>query len=79
MMKRWKLQIITLNDNIDQQEELEVDGGGGGITPLVTQSAMVNDTKGLKILWGNRSGGSILLTQHFFSFPSMTFPNMLAM
>ena len=68
-------------DNIDQQEELEVVGGGGGfgITPPVSQTPMVNDTKGRKIPWVNCRGGSILLTQPSFSFPSITFPNMLAM
>ena len=40
---------------------------------------MVNETKGRKISWGNYRGGSILLTQPSFSFPSMTFRNMLAM
>ena len=40
---------------------------------------MVIDTKELKILCGNCCGGSILLTQPSFSFPSMTFPNMLEM
>ena len=40
---------------------------------------MVNDTKGLNILWVNFRGGSILLTKPSFSIPSMTFTNMLAM
>ena len=72
---------FVLNNFIDQKEELVVDGGGGGgvITPPVSETAMVNETKGLKILWGNCRGGSILLTQPYFSFPSMTFTNMLAM
>ena len=70
-----------LNNVINQQEELEVDGGsgGGGITPPADETAMVNETKGLKILWGNCPGGSILLTQPSFSIPSMTFTNMLEM
>ena len=40
---------------------------------------IVNDTKGLKISWVNCCGGIILLTQPTFSFPSITFPNMLVM
>ena len=72
---------FVLNIVIYQQEELEVDGGGGGggITPPVSETAMVNETKGLKILWRNCCGGSILLTQPSFSIQSMKFTNMLAM
>ena len=72
---------FVLIDYILLQEELQFDGGGGGgdITPPISQTAMVNDTKGLKSLWGNFCGGSILLTQPYFSFPSMKLPNMLAM
>ena len=40
---------------------------------------MVNETKGLMILWGICFGGSILLTQPSFAFPSMTSTCMLAM
>ena len=40
---------------------------------------MVNKTKGLKILPVKCRGGSILLTQPYFSIPSMKFTNMLAM
>ena len=40
---------------------------------------MVNDKKGLNILWVNCRGGSILLNQPSFSIPSMAFTNMLAM
>ena len=47
--------------------------------PPVSETAMVNETKRLKILWGNFRGGSILLTQTSFSFPSMTFTKMLEM
>ena len=59
---------FVLNDDIGQQEELEVDvgGGGGDITPPVSQTEMVNDTKGLKISGVNCHGGSILLTQPYF-------------
>ena len=73
--------LFFLNDFIDQQEELEVDGGGGGgdITPPVAETETVNETKGLKIPWGNCCGGRIILTQPSFSIPSMTFTNMLAM
>ena len=46
---------------------------------VVALPAMVNETKGLNILWGNCGGGSILLTQPSFSFLSMTFKNMLVM
>ena len=68
-----------LNNVIDQREELEVDdgGGGGGITPPVSETAMVNETKGLNISWGNFRGGRILLNQPSFSIPSMTFTCML--
>ena len=41
---------FVLNEDIYQQEELEVDDGGGGITPPVSEMEMVNETKGLKIL-----------------------------
>ena len=69
------------NNVIDQHQELEVDGSGGGdgITPPVSETEMVNETKVLKILWVNCRGGSILLTQPSFSTPYMTFTNMLAM
>ena len=40
---------------------------------------MVNETKGLKILWENCRGRSILLAQPSFSFLSMTFTCILAM
>ena len=40
---------------------------------------IVNETKGMKILWGTVFGGSILLTQPSFSFPSMIFTKMLYM
>ena len=73
---------FVFNNYIDQQEELEVDGGGGGggiYPPPVAEAEMVNETKGLKILWGNCRGGSIILTQPSFSILSMTFTNMLAM
>ena len=72
---------FVLNNVIDQKEELEVDGGdgGGGITPHVAETEMVNETKGLKISWRNCRGGSILLTQPSFSIPYMTFTNMLEM
>ena len=49
------------------------------LPPPVSETAKVNGNKGLKISWGNYCGGSIILTQHSFSFPSMTFINMLAM
>ena len=39
----------------------------------------VNDTKGIMIAWDNCRGGKILLTRPCFTFPSMTFPNMLTM
>ena len=72
---------FALNNVIEHQEELDIDGGGGGvgITPPVSETAMVNETKGLKILWGNCRGGSIIMTQPSFSFLYMTFTNMLAM
>ena len=72
---------FVLNDVIGQQEELEIysGGSGGGINPPVSETATVNETKGLNILWVNCRGGSILLTRTYFSFPSMTFTNMLAM
>ena len=72
---------FVFNNVIDQKEELEVDGGGGvgGITLPISETAMVNETKGLNILWGNFRGESILLTQPSFSIPSTTFTNMLAM
>ena len=77
------MQIISFvfNNGIDHHEELEVDGsgGGGGITPPVAETAMVNETKGLKVSWGNFRGRSILLNQPSFTIPSMTFTNMLAM
>ena len=39
------------NTAIDKQEEWEVYGGGSGgdITPQVSETAMVNETKGLNI------------------------------
>ena len=40
---------------------------------------MENETKGLKILWGNCCGGSIILTQPSFSFSYMKLANMLVM
>ena len=72
---------FVLNRVIDQQEESEIDGGEGGgvIYPHVFETEMVNETKVLKILWRNCRGGSILLNQPSFSFPSMTFTCMLAM
>ena len=72
---------FVLNGDIDQQEELDIYGGGisGVISPPVAQTEMVNDTKGLNISWGNCRGGIILMTQTYFSFPSMKFPNILAM
>ena len=39
------------------------------ITPPVSEMEMVNETKGLKILWGNCRRGSIILTQP--CFPSL--------
>ena len=59
---------FVLNGDIDQQEELEVYGGGGSgvISPPVAQTEMVNDTKGLNISWGNYRGGIILMTQTYF-------------
>ena len=51
-----------------------VNGRGG-----VEESATVDDSKGLMISWKNCRGGSILLTDSSFVFPSMTFPNMLTM
>ena len=58
----------VFNNVIDQQEELDIDGSGGGdgINPPVSETAIVNETKRLKILWGNCRGGSILLTQTSF-------------
>ena len=49
------------------------------LPPPVSETAMMNGNKGLKISWGNYRGGSIILNQHSFSFPSMTFTNILAM
>ena len=45
-------EYFVLNNVIDQQKELEIDGGGGGacIIPPVSETAMVNETKKLKIL-----------------------------
>ena len=59
---------FVFNNVIDQQEELEVDGGRGGdvIAPPVAETAMVDGTKGLKISWGYCHGGSILLTKASF-------------
>ena len=72
---------FVLNNVIDQKEDLEVyySGGGGGITPPVSETVMVNEIKELKISWGNCRGGRILLTQPSFSFPSITSTNMLIM
>ena len=70
---------FVFNNVIDHQEELEIDGGGGDINPPVSETKTVNETKGLKILWWNCRGGSILLTQPSFSFPSITFTCMSAM
>ena len=44
---------FVFNGVIYQQEELEIygGGGGGGITPPVSETKMVNETKGLNILW----------------------------
>ena len=59
---------FVLNNVIDQQEELDIDDGGcgDGINPPVSETAMVNETKGLNILWGNSRGRSIILTQPSF-------------
>ena len=61
---------FVFNYDIYQQEELEGDGldggGSGGITPPDAQTEMVNDTKGMKILWGDFCRGSILLNQPSF-------------
>ena len=48
---------FVLNNVIEQQEESKFDGGGGGggITPPVAETATANETKGLKISWGNCS------------------------
>ena len=42
---------FVLNNVIDQNKELDIDGGGGGggINPPVSETAMVNETKGLNI------------------------------
>ena len=66
---------------IYQHDYLEVNGGGGGggIPPPVAETGKVNETKGLNILCGDYRGGSIILTQPYFSIPSMIFTNMLAM
>jgi hypothetical protein len=53
--------------------------GGGGDTSTFPSSATVDDSRGLMISWENCRGGNILLTTSSFSFPSMTFPNMLTM
>ena len=62
---------FVFNYFIDQKEELEVGGGGvgGGITPPVAETTMVNDTNRLNIYWGKCRGGRILLTQPSFSIP----------
>ena len=43
---------FVFNNVIDQQEELEIDGGvvDGGINSPVSETAMVNETKGMNIL-----------------------------
>ena len=56
------------------ESDHRVNGRGG-----VEESATVDDSKGLMISWKNCRGGSILLTDSSFVFPSMTFPNMLTM
>ena len=74
---------FVFNNVIDQQEELKIggsgSGGGGGIADPISETAMVNKTKGMKILWGNCRGVIILLTKPSFSFLSVTFINMLGM
>ena len=77
-------EVVIANDFlcvIYQKDQLKVIGGGGGdgLTPPVDETGMVNETKGLKILCGDYCGRSIILTQPYFSIPSMTFTNMLAM
>ena len=44
---------FVFNNVIDHQEELVIDGsgGGGGINSPLSEMEMVNKTKGLKILW----------------------------
>ena len=49
------------------------------LPPPVSETSMVNETKGLKISLGNCRGGSTLLTQPSFSILSMAFTNMLEM
>ena len=41
---------FVLNNIVDQQEEIEVycGGGGGGIIPPVSETGMVNETKGVQ-------------------------------
>ena len=46
------------------------------LPPPVSETAMVNETKGLKISWGNCHGGIILLTQPSFSSPQNYIANM---
>ena len=40
-------EYFVLNNVIDQKEEFEIDGGGGGghINPPVSETAMVNETR----------------------------------
>ena len=64
--------LVSTGGNVGQSNE-----EGGDSNDLTMAS--VNDTKGLMISWGNCKGGKILLTSPSFSFPSMTFPNMLTM
>ena len=49
------------------------------LPPPVSETSMVDKTKGLKILWRNCRGGNIILTEPYFSFPSLSFTNMSAM
>ena len=56
----------------------ELEGHITGSIPPVSHTE-VNHIKGMNISWGNYRIGKIILTEFNFSFPSMTFPNMLPM
>ena len=70
--------FVLYDENIEEEDVEELEGHTSGSRPPVDHTT-VNHIKGLNISWGNCRGGNILLTASNFSFPFVTFPNMLSM
>ena len=64
-------------ENFEEEEVEELEGCTSLISPPVAHAAF-NSIKGLNISWVKFRGGNILLNASNFSFPSMTFQNVLS-